>query len=149
MSKDCSIWQGMLALVARCFIALIFIVAGLQKIIQYDLMHHTVSGISDTHATWLLITGILFELIGGILMVIGWLTRWGAVLLFVFVVLTIFLFHPFWAFEGDAMVMQVQHFLKNIAILGGLLYVIAFGPGCLSIDGYRKRCNHKNCRIGE
>lgn len=149
MSKDCSVWQGLVALVGRFFIALIFIVAGLQKIIQFDIMMDAVSNISDAYATWILVSGILFELVGGILVFIGWGARWGAFLLFVYTIVVTFLFHSFWGFEGGEMVHQTHHFLKNIAILGGLLYVIAYGAGCISIDAYRRKCNDKSCAIGE
>ena len=48
------------------------------------------------------------------------------------------LFHNFWAMPEAQQMMQKQAFWKNLAVLGGLLFVYAFGPGAWSIDG-RKR----------
>jgi len=51
---------------------------------------------------------------------------------------TTLLFHNFWAFEAAQQAMQRTHFLKNLAIMGGILYVMAFGAGPLSIDNRRR-----------
>jgi putative oxidoreductase len=73
---------------------------------------------------------IAVELIGGVLLVIGFRTKAVAAALAVFTVATALLFH---SALGDQN--QFIHFFKNIAIAGGLLQVIAFGPGRLSIEG--------------
>ena len=62
--------------------------------------------------------------------------RWWVALLFM--IPTTLLFHNFWAFEGAQQTAQRIHFMKNLAIMGGILYVMAFGAGPLSVD-QRKR----------
>jgi len=74
------------------------------------------------------------DLVGGLLVLIGFMTRWAAVVLFVFVGLTIFFVHHFWDMEGAARALNQAHALKNLAIMGALLMLAAMGPGRWSVD---------------
>ena len=76
---------------------------------------------------------IAFLLVGSALVILGWKTRLGATLLLVFLGLATFYFHDFWNFRGEAMKAQQQQFSKNLAIGGGLLLLIAHGPGRLGV----------------
>lgn len=73
-------------------------------------------------------------MIGGILQVIGWQTRWAATAIFVFLIPTTLIVHPFWAAEGKGAGMEQIQFMKNLCIMGGMLYAMAFGAGPLSLD---------------
>jgi putative oxidoreductase len=79
------------------------------------------------------------DLIGGVLVLIGFLTRWAALALFVFVGLTIFFAHPFWDMEGAARAGNQAHALKNLSIMGALLMIAAMGAGRFSVDGRGRR----------
>jgi putative oxidoreductase len=70
---------------------------------------------------------ILIESLGGVALVLGFYTRWGAAALSGFLIVATWIFHG----APD----QRIHMLKNLAILGGLLHVMAFGPGGLSLEG--------------
>ena len=125
-------FQAPVALLARLFLAYIFIIEGWGKISNYaatgDYME--TNGVSAK----LLPLVILTELGGGILMAAGFMTRYAAVALAGFCLLTAILFHTdFDNFE------QVINFNKNIAMAGGFLAIVAFGPGSWSIDAWRKR----------
>jgi len=74
------------------------------------------------------------EVFGGLLLIAGLQTRLAALALAGFTLAAAFLFH---AEFGDRN--QMIHFLKNIAIVGGLLQVIAFGAGAYSLDAWRNR----------
>jgi putative oxidoreductase len=78
---------------------------------------------------------IAFMILGGVSLVVGYKTRIGALLLFLFVVPAAVLFHDFWAASGDAAQNQMIHFMKNLSIAGGLLFVVANGGGAWSLDG--------------
>jgi putative oxidoreductase len=65
---------------------------------------------------------------------LGWRTRWSALILAVFTVVATFLFHNFWAMPADKAFLQQLMFFKNIAVVGGLFVVAAFGAGSLSLD---------------
>ncbi|WP_423064110.1 DoxX family protein [Candidiatus Paracoxiella cheracis] len=129
MARGCHALQNWGALIGRIFVSLIFIIAGIQKIVQYHAMAGMLAQMGLPSSQWLLILAIIFELGGGLLVFFGWFARFGAILLFIFVVVATFLFHSFWNFEGAGMVNQVHHFLKNLSILGALLYILAFGAG--------------------
>jgi putative oxidoreductase len=75
---------------------------------------------------------LLVELGGGLLLVLGYQARLVAAALAVFCIATAFAFH---GNIGDQN--QMIHFLKNVAMAGGLLQVVAFGAGSLSLDAKR------------
>jgi putative oxidoreductase len=74
------------------------------------------------------------DLIGGLLILVGYQTRWAAIVLIVFVVLTLVLVHTFWTMQGPAQAANQAHFYKNLAIIGALLFLINGGPGTCSLD---------------
>ncbi|MNC92228.1 Inner membrane protein YphA [compost metagenome] len=78
------------------------------------------------------------ELIGGLLIVVGWQARWAATAIFLFLIPTTFIFHNFWAVDAAQQGMQQIQFMKNLSIMGGMLYVMAFGAGPLSLDNRRR-----------
>jgi putative oxidoreductase len=122
------------ALVGRVLLAVMFVIAGYGKI----------TGYSDT-AGWMTAGGlpmvgvllplsILVELGGGIALIVGWKARWAALALAAFTLVASLVFHNFWAMQGDAAMTNQLFFMKNIAVIGGMLMVFAFGPGRYSID---------------
>ena len=69
------------------------------------------------------------------LLLIGRLARaLGAWALILFVAIATFAAHRFWEFDATQYRNQMNHFLKNLALIGGLLFVVAYGPGRLSAD---------------
>ena len=74
------------------------------------------------------------DLFGGILILVGYQTRWTAMVLIVFVVLTLLLVHTFWTMEGAARAANQAHFYKNLGLIGGLLFLIVLGSGRCSLD---------------
>jgi putative oxidoreductase len=75
------------------------------------------------------------DLFGGILILIGCLTRWVSLVLIVFVALTLSFVHTFWSMEGAARAANQAHFYKNLAIIAALLFLVNAGAGRLSVDG--------------
>ena len=126
------------ALIGRLLLAWLFVPAGWGKI----------AGFSGT-AAYIASKGIPFpelcaaiavgaELGLGLLLVIGWQTRWAALGLAIFVAVITPLFHNWWAMPEAQQMMQKQAFGKNFGIVGGLLAFAAFGAGRFSIDGRRR-----------
>ena len=74
------------------------------------------------------------DLFGGLLILVGFQTRWTASVLIIFVVLTLIFAHPFWTFEGPSRAANQVQFYKNLAIIGALLFLIVLGPGRYSLD---------------
>jgi putative oxidoreductase len=118
------------ALVGRLLLAAIFVQAGWGKIGGFDTTaaYMSKAGVPGT----LLPLDIAVELLGGLLIVIGWQTRLVAIGLAAFTIVAALLFH--WNF-GDRN--QEIHFMKNMAIAGGFLVFAAGGPGAWSLDGRR------------
>jgi putative oxidoreductase len=124
----------LLPLVGRLLIAALFIVAGIRKIMMWPMQvaYFTKLGFPMPEAFTVL--AIVIELGAAILLIVGWRTRLAAWLLALFVVIATFMAHRFWEFDAAQQANQMNHFLKNLAIVGGLMFVAAFGPGTTSVD---------------
>lgn len=118
------------ALIGRILLSAIFLMSGTQKLLQWNQTMDHMRSEGMTAVPLLLVGAVIFELAGGLMLLLGWRARLGALLLVVFLIPTTLIFHDFWTYqEAAAMQNQMQHFMKNITIMGGLLMVAAFGPG--------------------
>ena len=122
-------------LAGRILIALIFVLSGFGKITGFEGTVGYIASKGLPLPQLAAIGAIIVELGGGILLVVGWKARWAAAAIFVFTALATLIFHNFWAVPADQAQNQMIHFMKNISILGGLLYVVVHGSGPLSVDG--------------
>lgn len=125
---------AVVALVGRLLIALLFIVFGYLKLTNFP-------GTVNYFAKWdfpmppaTAVVAIVFELGFGVLLAIGWKARWWAWALALYTVIAAAVAHRYWTYESAQVFAQTSFFYKNLSIVGGLLYVAAFGPGALSID---------------
>ena len=118
---------GLLA--GRLLLAYLFIVAGYGKVVGFAGTAKYMASKGMPMVEVLLVGTIIIELIGGLMLVVGWKARWAAWAFFLFIIPTTIIFHPVWA---DAS--QMIQFNKNLAIMGGMLYVALMGPGRLSLD---------------
>ncbi len=117
----------------RVLIALIFIMAGLGKIgaVEATQGYMAFKGV-PTILFW---PTVLFEVAAGMLVLIGYQTRIAALLLAGFSILSALLFHiPAAGMDPMAAQNEMNHLLKNFAIAGGFLFLVAHGPGKLALD---------------
>jgi putative oxidoreductase len=121
-------------LVGRLLLASIFIIAGLEKIAGFDGTAKFMASKGLPMANLLLVATIMIELGGGLMIALGWHARWGALAIFLFLIPVTLVFHAFWTFEGAEYSHQMHSFLKNLAIMGGMLYIMAAGSGRYSLD---------------
>ncbi len=77
---------------------------------------------------------VVIEIGGGLSVLLGYRARLGALALIVFTVPTLFVFHNFWSYPPAEQQVQMVMFLKNLALIGGLLMVAALGAGAYSLD---------------
>ena len=119
--------NNLATLAGRFLMSFIFIMAGMNKITGYA----GTQGYMESMGVpgMLLPLVILLELGGGVLLLIGWNTRFSAFLLAGFSLLAAFIFH----FKPDDQIQMIM-LMKNLAISGGLLYIFASGPGAWSVD---------------
>ena len=121
-------------LVGRLMIAAIFVVSGFGKITGFDGTVGFIASKGLPLPQLAAIAAIVVELGGGILLILGWKTRWAAAAMCIFTVVAALIFHDFWAVPPDMAQNQMIHFMKNICMAGGLLYVVVFGSGPLAVD---------------
>jgi putative oxidoreductase len=120
--------NSLAALAGRALIALIFLLSGIDKFVHYagTLGYMKSAGLPYPEA--LLVASGVIEILAAAAIVIGWKTRWAAAALFLWMIPVTLAFHnP--SGGQDAMI----HFMKNLAIMGGLLVLWASGPGALSL----------------
>ena len=127
-------YESLAAFLGRIFLALIFVVSGVGKITGYAGTASYMASRGLPMVEVLLPLTIAVELGGGLLLALGWKTRWAAAALFLFLVPTTLIFHQFWGIDPKLVQMQKIHFLKNVAIMGGMLMVLAIGAGAWSVD---------------
>lgn len=122
-------------LVGRVLIALIFVLSGFGKITGFEGTVGYIASKGLPLPSLAAAAAIVVELGGGILLIVGWKARWAAAAMFVFTAMAALLFHNFWAVPADQMQNTMIHFMKNISMMGGLLYVVVHGAGPLGIEG--------------
>lgn len=131
--------QSVEAFVGRALLSLIFIFSGLGKLldVQGTLAYMEAQGLGTPQ--FFLFFAVVIEVLGGLSLISGTFARYGALLLFLYLIPVTFIFHPFWNFTGAEQANQMAHFLKNLAILGGLMLIVSFGAGRASLDAWLQR----------
>jgi putative oxidoreductase len=129
--------QTTFTLVGRTLLALLFIPAGWAKIAGFSGVVGYIASKGVPLPEVAAAIAIAAELGLGLLLLFGLKARWAALGLAVFVAVITPIFHNFWAAPAAQQMMQQQSFYKNIAVLGGLLVLFAFGPGGWSVDAKR------------
>lgn len=130
--------QNPLSLIGRILLALLFIPSGFSKIGGFvgTVGYIASKGVPLPELAAAAAIGI--ELGLGLLLLIGWQTRWAALGIALFTVVISFIFHNFWAVAAEQVMAQQQNFFKNMAAVGGLLTVAAWGAGAWSVDGNQR-----------
>jgi putative oxidoreductase len=123
--------QAYASLVGRVLLGLIFVMSGVNKITDPEGTQQYMAAMGITTATTFLYAGaVALEVAGGLSVVLGVWARWGAAALILFMIPATLVFHTNFGDQN-----QTIHFLKNLAMVGGLLYVVAYGSGRWSVDG--------------
>ncbi len=125
---------GWLVLVGRILLCSIFLMSGANKIFRWSSTAAYMKSEGMFAVPFFLLMAILFEVAGGLMVLLGFRGKLGAWLLIVFLIPTTLIFHDFWTLEGQEAQMQRIQFMKNLAILGGLCVVAAHGSGRYSLD---------------
>ncbi|HEX2216878.1 MAG TPA: DoxX family protein [Xanthobacteraceae bacterium] len=121
----------------RALMSVIFIISGYNKVVAIGgfVGYLTRLGVpSPEIIAWVV---AVFELVAGIMLLVGFKTRWAALGLFIFTGIALYLGHKFWAVPPQQFSNQFNHALKNVAMMGGFLLLMAHGGGRLSLDGGR------------
>jgi putative oxidoreductase len=121
-----------LSFVGRVLLGLPFAMSGLSKLAAYGSTTAAIAAAGLPFPPLAFVVAV--ELGGGLLLVLGYRVRPVALALAVFSLVTAVSFHSQFADQN-----QMIHFLKDVMIAGGLLQIVAFGPGAISIEQWRRR----------
>jgi putative oxidoreductase len=130
--------NNVVSLAGRILLSAIFIFSGIGQIAMFSMY----TGYASAHLPMpsvAIAVAVAIELLCGLAILVGFQTRIAAWIVFLFLIPTTFLFHNFWTMEGMAKMDNQAHFLKNFAIMGGLLLLAANGAGGASVDASRAR----------
>jgi putative oxidoreductase len=131
---------GVALLGARLGLGAIFLISAAGKLAAWQgtVGYAASKGVPEP----LLVAAVALELLGAISLLAGWKTRWGAIALLAFLAPVTVVFHAFWAAPAPELQLQTVQFLKNVSIGGGLLALLAAGPGALSVDARTRAGAH-------
>lgn len=115
--------------VARLLFAALFILSGISKLLDPSAVEQYMVSKGLMYAHPLLYIAAISELVGGVFLLIGLWPRFIATLLTIYLIIVTFTMHNFWALPAPESAIQIVEFLKNLGIIGGLLYIIASGGG--------------------
>jgi putative oxidoreductase len=118
----------------RVLLGLIFVIGGYNKLFTIGATTTQMASHGLPMASLLIYGVIALELGGGLMLMFGLLTRWIALALFFYLIALAFVFHGYWAMPAEQVREQRAAFFEHVSMMGGMLYVFAFGPGVCSLD---------------
>lgn len=131
--------KNFVILLGRLFICAIFLASAGMKVMAWDATSAYMASKGMQQVPLFLAGAIVVELFGGLSILVGARARAGAMVLALYLIPVTILFHSFWTVTGGEMNLQLINFLKNCAIFGGLLLMVANGAGSISADQRRLR----------
>ncbi len=127
--------QAAASLLGRMMIATIFLMSAVgNKIPKFNDVAAYMAAEGVPAPQVMLAGAIAFLVVGSLSVILGYKTRIGAGLLLVFLLLATYFFHDFWNFEGQEQQVQMISFMKNLSLMGTMLFLMANGGGALSLD---------------
>jgi len=129
--------ESSLSLAARVLMAALFLPAGISKLTGFAGTVGYISSVGLPLPTLGAALALTVEIVGGLALLLGWGTRWAALVLAGFTLVASVFFHNFWGVPADQAFVQQLLFFKNIAVVGGLLALVAHGAGAWSVDARR------------
>jgi putative oxidoreductase len=129
--------RGPLTVLSRLLLCTIFFMAAVgNKIPHFSDVAKVMESVAVPAPRFLLIGAIVFLIVGSLSVIAGYKARIGALLLLTFLVLASYYFHPFWKLEGQAQQEPMIHFMKNLSMMGAMLFIVANGSGPMSLDSW-------------
>ncbi len=127
--------QSNMMLLGRILMAVLFLVPGIRTLMAVSGTVGYFAKLGMPMPEVMVWVAIVIEIGGAAALILGWQTRRVAWLLIAFTVIATLMAHRYWEFDAAQYANQMTHFFKNVAMVGGLLYIAAFGAGALSVDG--------------
>ena len=127
--NDASYW----ILLARVLLCSPFLYSGVDKCRRWSAAQREVAASGLPWPTLLHLVTVVVQIGGGSCLLLGIVPRLGALLLLLFLIPVTVMYHPFWKRSGADFVTEADHFLSNLAIMGGLLVIVALGGGPIGL----------------
>ena len=129
--------RGPITVLGRLLLCTIFLLSALgNKIPHFSDVAKVMESAGVPVPQLLLVGAIVFLVVGSLSVLVGYKARVGAALLLTFLVLASYYFHPFWKLEGPAQQEQMIQFMKNLSMMGAMLFLVANGSGPMSLDAF-------------
>lgn len=119
--------------IGRILIAQLFIYFGIMKIIGFSGTAGYIASKGLPLPQLLTLLTIIIEVGGGLMILLGWRARLAAAIFFLWLIPVTFFFHNFWSMEGAQVMANQINFQKNLALMGTMFLIFAFGPGPISL----------------
>ncbi len=116
-------------LIGRILLVFIFLNSGIGKIGNFEGTAQYMAKFGMSNTSFFLFGAIVFELVGSVMVILGYFTRLGTLLILIFLIPTTLIFHTNFSDR-----MQMIQFMKNVSMFGGCLLLLSAGPGRLSLD---------------
>lgn len=135
-----SFGEAIAPLVGRTMIAVLFILSGVQKLQNWEASSLTLAQHGVEPIQPFLALAVVTEIGAGLGLIVGFRTRLMALILFAFTVIVSFVLHDFWTIgDGELARTEMQLFVKNMGLAGGLLLLVGLGAGSWSYDSWRDK----------
>src|SRR5215813_291979 len=115
-------------LIGRILLIAMFVASGCGKFADLSGTTAMIAGKGLAQPQLVAIAAGTVEVVGGLLIAVGFLTRYAAVALMIFTALAAYFFHDFWNQTGPEHAAQMIHAWKNLSIIGGLIVLAFAGP---------------------
>jgi putative oxidoreductase len=129
-----SAYANTLMLLGRIGLSLIFVISGIRQLGTIDATAAHMASDGMPLSNILVWGAVVMDLGVGLLLVVGLFTRCAALALCLYTLALAMIFHRFWTMTGQAYGKERNDFIQHFAIMGGMLYVVAFGAGAYSLD---------------
>jgi len=126
-------------MIARILFSLVFLVSGTFKVAAYSQIVQMAGAKGIPLPSIAIACAAAIELLGALAMLAGFKARIVAWIWIVYLIPVTLTFHHFWNMTGMERQDNMVHFLLNLALMGGLLYVTEFGAGSYSVDARAAR----------
>lgn len=128
-----STFQNALVFLGRLAFVALFLPAGLSKISGFEGTVGYINSVGLPLAAVGAVIAIIVEVGGGLALLTGFFARPAALILALFTAVASVIFHAYWAVPAEQAFVQQLFFYKNLAVIGGLLILAAYGPGAWSV----------------
>lgn len=128
--------QAFVLFIGRLLLSIIFIYSAVSQVNNWDNLTEIMTAKQIPMIPVFLVLSLVLQLFGALALIFGNKSRLGAVLLILFIIPTTIVFHDWWNLAGQDQEIEMITFMRNMAILGGLFYILVFGSGHNAYEEY-------------